>query len=455
VWEAGGVSRRALFRRAACRGGRCRNARGLCYTSRMAATDLIRRLEERLSGPSADAPGLPPEQQLARLISRTEQVVTPEDLLRKLKKGSLKVKLGIDPTATMIHVGHYIAIRKLRQFQRLGHTVQLVIGSFTAMIGDTSDKTSARPALTAKEVEDNMRTYLDQVGRYLDLEKAEVRKNGEWFFKMKLESFLPLMMQMTIQQMLDRETFKLRYEKGSPIGLHEATYPLLQGYDSVMLDCDVEIGGTDQLFNMLKGRDLQPLFKQEAQVVMTLPLLIGTDGRKMSKSYGNVIALTDTPEDMYGKLLSVADADLGQYAKLLTDMHDEEWAELEAAMRGGLNPKEVKMLLARLIVGELQSRESALAAEKQWVERFSEGGVPSDLPEVKLTKAQKAGTIVDLLVSLGLSSSKSEARRLVEQGGVKELSGAEERKLDLEDISFRKGTHVYKAGKKNFVKVAS
>ncbi len=414
-------------------------------------------IEERLRQPSPDVPGLPAAQQLARLTHRLEHVITEEDLARKLATGrALRVKFGIDPTGTQIHVGHFVGYRKLRQFQRLGHTIQVLVGSFTAMIGDPSDKLAMRQPLTREQVEANMATYHEQIGRYVDLAKAQHFSNGDWFSQMKLETFLPLMATLTVSQMLERETFKLRYEKGTPIGVHEFVYPLLQGYDSVAMESDVELGGTDQLFNMLRGRDLQSTHGQEPQVVLTTPLLLGTDGRKMSKSYGNFIALTDTPDDAFGKILSVDDEAIGAYARLLTDMTDAEWAELEAAMRAGANPKDVKMLVARAVIAELHDWDVAAAAEATWVSRFSAGSTPTDLPELRLTDAQKTGTFAELLVELGFCTSKSEARRLFEQGAVKELSpdGSEE-KLDAASIAFAAGTHTFKVGKKHFVKTVA
>lgn len=418
---------------------------------------LINDIESRLNRPSPDVPGLPAAQQFERLAARSEHLFHADDLERKLALGRpLKVKFGIDPTGTQVHIGHAVVYRKLRQFQRLGHTVQVLIGNFTAMIGDTSDKLAMRVPLTKEQVDANMQTYLAQVGKIIDLDAAEHFRNGDWFFPMKLETFLPLLSTLTVSQLLERENFKLRYEKGTPIGVHELTYPLLQGYDSVAMRSDVELGGTDQLFNMLRGRDLQPLHEQEPQVVLTMPLLVGTDGRKMSKSYGNTIALTDAPEDAYGKLMSVADAHLRQYALLLTDMEDGEWQQLEDAMRLGLNPKEVKMLLARLIVGDLHGRDAALAAEAQWVNQFSEGGVPENIPTLQVIHTEiTIDSVAEKIIGFGFVKTKSELRRLCDQGGVRLISSNEEigetKVAYAEKFSISEGDTL-KIGKRNFIR---
>jgi len=366
---------------------------------------------------------------LEELLTRgVEDVIVRADLEKKLKSGKkLRIKLGIDPTNPRIHIGRAAALWKLRAFQELGHQVTLVIGTFTGVIGDASDKDSERPLVERKTIEENMQTYAKQIGKILDMKKVELYYNGDWFDKMPLQKFFALTQLFTIQQMTERENFAKRIEAGKPVGIHETLYPMLQGYDSVEMKTDVEIGGTDQLFNMLAGREVQKAYNIPEQNVMTLHLLEGTDGRKMSSSWGNCIYINDDPIDMYGKVMTVRDELIPVYFKLCTDVPLGQVTVLEQAMAGALvedgmmtvfgdpaNPRDTKASLARTIVARYYGEKVALQAEEAWNAQFREGNKPKVIP----AKKTKPGTVLNVVSDL-FGLSKSEVRRLVAQKGIK------------------------------------
>ncbi|MBX6342758.1 MAG: tyrosine--tRNA ligase, partial [Thermomicrobiaceae bacterium] len=339
-----------------------------------------------------------------RLLTRgVAEVVVYDDLRAKiLGPRPLRVKLGVDPTRPDIHLGHYVCFRKLREFQRLGHQVVVIIGDWTAQIGDPSGRSVQRQMLTPEEVRENARTYLDQFYKVVDVERTEVRWQSAWFSDFTLKDVIYLTSKYTVARMLEREDFRKRYEEGSPIAITEFLYPLLQAYDSVAIHADVEIGGTDQTFNLLVGRDIQREMGQEPQNIMTLPLLVGTDGvQKMSKSYGNYIAVTDPPSEMFGKLMSIPDSAMGDYLLLLTDMPEDEIArKLEATRTGALNPRDLKEEMAVLIVSDLHSPEAAREAREEFDRLFRRHELPEEMPELPVAREVR---IVPVMVETGLA----------------------------------------------------
>lgn len=384
-----------------------------------------------------------PEELLSRAISD----VVPRKLAEaKLKAGKpLRLYWGIDPTGAQIHLGHSVPLRKMRAFQDAGHHVILLIGSFTAMIGDPSGRDEMRQALTADDVKKNFETYIDQAKKILDMKKLEVRYNHEWLEKLSFKDILGLTSHFTVQQMLHRDMFAKRMKEDAPISVTEFMYPLMVGYDSVMLDVDVELGGNDQLFNMLAGRTLQTAFGKKDKFVLTTKLIEGTDGRKMSKSYNNCVYLTDAPAEMYGKLLSMPDSLITLYMECCTDMPMAEVAAAEKALKDGKeNPKNLKMRLAREIVTMYHSAEDAKAAEEAFENVFKNKGVPEDMPEYK---AKKGESLIDALVASGSCASKSEARRLIEQGGIKVNDKA------VTDVNAKAEEGIVKVGKRKFFKI--
>ena len=362
----------------------------------------------------------PIEQVLERGIV---EIVGREELERRLRAGEkIRIYLGIDPTSPIIHLGHAVALRKLRQLQDLGNKIVFLIGDFTGRIGDPTDKSATRVQLTHAEVQENAASYIEQANHILDVwsptNPVEVRYNGDWWDKMTARDMIELAANFTAQQMLQRDMFQRRLDENRPIGLHEFFYPLLQGYDSVAMDVDAEIGGTDQTFNMLVGRTLVRVLQNREKFVLTVPLLEGTDGRKMSKSYHNVIGVTDPPFDMYGKVMSLKDALIVRYFELLTDVPESQLRLMAEQMaRGDVNPMELKKRLAFDIVAEFHSPEAALAAQERFAREIQQREVPADIPEVTLPRGGD-WPIADLLVASNLATSKSDARRLVEQGSV-------------------------------------
>jgi tyrosyl-tRNA synthetase len=364
------------------------------------------------------------DEQLSFLRKGTVDLIREEDLKTKLARSAktgkpLRVKLGLDPTAPDIHLGHTVVIRKLRAFQELGHTVIFLIGDFTGMIGDPSGKNVTRPPLSREEIDANAETYKAQMFRLLDPDKTEIRFNGEWMDKFTPADFVKLTAKTTVRQILERDDFTRRMADEKPISLHELLYPLVQGYDSVALQADVELGGTDQKFNLLMGRDLQREFDQEPQVIMTTPLLEGLDGvNKMSKSLDNYIGIEESPDQMFGKVMSISDDLMWRYYELLTDTSIDDVNVLKFKCESGAeNPRDLKVALARSIIADFHSEQAAERAEEEFNRRFVEKGIPDEIEERETVSGTRK--LTDLLTETGLAASKGEAKRLIEQGGVK------------------------------------
>jgi tyrosyl-tRNA synthetase len=378
---------------------------------------------ERWSGVDVDPAAI--EELLNRAVV---DIIVREDLEKQLRAGrKLRVKLGIDPTGPLMHVGRSVPLIKLRQFQQLGHQVVLIIGDATAIVGDASDKDSERPMLTSEQIEKNMATYKEQVGRILDLDKVEFRYNAQWLLSLGLKDIIRLASRFTVAQMIQRENFSNRWDEGKPIGLHEILYPLMQGFDSVAINSDVELGGTDQLFNLMAGRALQEDFNQPPQAVMTMNMIPGTDGRKMSTSWGNAIWILDEPKDQFGKVMSMGDHVIPVYMESVTTMPMDEVRRFEKGLEDGtIHPMDAKKRLAWEIVKMYHGQDAADRAKENFEKQFQERGVPADIPLVPLSratgdKAAEDGTlgILDLLVNTGLAPNRKQAQRLVEQGGVR------------------------------------
>ena len=362
----------------------------------------------------------------------------------------LKIKLGMDPTRPDLHLGHTVVMRKIREFQRLGHTLQLLVGGATAMIGDPSGKSDTRPALTKEQVTENAKTYFEQISKVIDMGSTNVLNNADWLHKLTLPEIIGLSSKVTVAQIMTREDFNLRYKEGRPIAIHEFFYPLLQAYDSVVLDCDIELGGTDQRFNTLLGRDMQTAYgKKEPQIVMLLPLLEGTDGIvKMSKSHPeHCISICEKPSDMYGKLMSIPDNLIYRYYSLLTDVSNDELKVIEERLKTE-NPRDIKMQLAHLIVEMYYDKEQADNAQSEFVNVVQNKGVPTDIPEIKLESDKP---LAEILLENKLAESKGEIKRLIAQGGLKindEKCSDINSVIKLSDLPV-----VIKAGKRKFLKV--
>jgi len=358
------------------------------------------------------------DEQLALLKRGTESIYSEDQLAAKLKSGRpLRIKLGMDPTAPDIHLGHSVVLRKMRQFQDLGHKAVLIIGDYTARIGDPTGRDTTRPVLSEADIDANAQTYLDQAGMILDLapEKFEMRRNREWLSQLSFADVLRLTGQFTVQQMLHRENFRKRMEADKEIMVSEFMYPLMQAYDSVVVKADVELGGTDQTFNNLRGRDLMAKQEMEPQVVLIMPILVGLDGtEKMSKSKGNYVALTDQPDDMFGKVMSIPDALMGNYFTLLTNLPPERIDSLTDANQ--THPREAKDTLGRIIVETFHAIEAANAASEEFKKRFTQGQLPSDIQTKKIDESPIQ--LAKLIAEVGFASSNSEARRLIKQGAV-------------------------------------
>ncbi|GIV02733.1 MAG: tyrosine--tRNA ligase [Fimbriimonadales bacterium] len=365
-----------------------------------------------------------PEEQLKVLSRGCAEIISEEDLLAKLKKGKpLRVKLGVDPTAASVTLGWAVVLRKLRDFQRLGHTAVLIIGDFTAMIGDPSGKSKTRPQLTREEVQRNVDAVSKQFYKILDPERTEVRFNADWLDAMRFSDVIRLAARTTVARILERDDFQNRLREDRPIGLHEILYPLCQGYDSVAVESDVELGGTDQKFNNLVGRDLQRDYGQEPQVVMLMPLLVGTDGvEKMSQSLGNYIGITEPPNDMFGKTMSIPDDLIVNWFTLCTDVPEAEIAEIERGMKEGkMNPRDAKLRLAKEIVREYHGEEAAQEAEHFFLNTFSKRELPEEVEECAIPAdvVRDDGVLMAALIhQIGLAASVSEARRLMQSGAV-------------------------------------
>jgi tyrosyl-tRNA synthetase len=360
--------------------------------------------------------------QALEIISRgTEEIIKVEDLQKKLESGrTLQIKVGFDPTAPDLHIGHTVVINKMRQFQDLGHEVTFLIGDFTGMIGDPTGKSATRKPLTKEQVQENADTYATQVFKVLDRDKTKIRFNSEWLSALGSEGMIRLAAKYTVARMLERDDFENRYRNGQPIGLHELFYPLAQGYDSVVLKTDVEMGGTDQKFNLLVGRHLQQHDGQEPQVIITLPLLEGLDGvQKMSKSLNNYVGITESPDEMFGKLMSISDEMMWRYFDLLSFRSNQELDAFKQQVAEGSNPRDIKFLLCEEIVERFHDRAAADAARETFIARFRGGAMPEDIPEKTLDTGGDGVGIAAALTQCGLTSSNSEAFRMIKQGGVR------------------------------------
>jgi tyrosyl-tRNA synthetase len=397
------------------------------------------------------------EEQIEILKKGTVDIIREEDLRKKLERSvktgkPLRVKLGLDPTAPDIHVGHTVVIRKLKAFQDLGHTVIFLIGDFTGMIGDPSGKNVTRPPLSREEINANAETYKRQMFKLLDPEKTELRFNGEWMDKFGAADFIKLCAKTTVKQILERDDFTKRLNEEKPISLHELLYPLVQGYDSVALNADIELGGTDQKFNLLMGRNLQREYEQEPQVIITTPLLEGLDGvNKMSKSLNNYIGIDESPNEMFGKVMSISDDLMWRYYELVTDLTPSEISNLRSEIENGENPRNLKVKLAKLIIKDFHSASAADAAEEEFVKRFVQKEVPDEIDERKLAAGTYA--LAQLLADTGLAASKGEARRLIEQGGVK-VNGEKASSANAEIAIDGEGV-LLQVGKRKFLKLVA
>ena len=384
------------------------------------------------------------------LTRGVEKVINLNHLRKRLLSGrKLRIKHGIDPTGPKIHIGRATQLWKLKDFQELGHKIILIIGDFTAQIGDASDKQAMRRPLTAKEVKENMKDYIKQIAKILDIKKVEIHYNSEWLNKLTIKKLLNLAMNFTAQQTIQRRNFKERWERGKPIGLHELAYPLLQGYDSVAVKADVELGGFDQLFNLKAGRDIQKIFGQEPQDIITLKMLFGLDGRKMSTSWGNVINITDKSEEQFGKIMSMKDELILDYFELCTRITLEEIKKMGKELKKNqINPRDLKLKLAREIVRLYHGKKAAKRAEKEFRRVFERKELPSRIPNISI-KVKKLN-ILNLLVETKLTSSKSEAKRLILQKAVK-INGV--LKENWQEIIEIKNGMVIQVGKRRFRKV--
>ena len=399
------------------------------------------------------------ERQLEVIRSGSVEFYGEDDLRKRLEKAltedrPLRVKLGMDPSSPDLHLGHTVVLSKLRTLLELGHVPIFLVGDFTARIGDPTGKKKTRPALTTEEVEANAKTYVDQVAKVLDVEKAEIRFNSEWMDPFSPTDFVRLCSQQTVARLLERDDFSKRYAAGEPIAVHEFLYPFVQAYDSVALEADVELGGTDQTFNMLMGRDIQRHYEQAPQAVLTFPLLVGTDGReKMSKSLGNGISIMDAPEDIYGKVMSISDGVMLDYIRIL-GAGDTEWASLaigaEEQRAGTGNPMQLKQSLARQVVTRLGDAAAADAAQAHFQRVVQSRDVPAEIPEYKLAlEGRTEAGLLEALEAAGLTKSRGEARRLIQQGAVS-MDGTR-----VEDVGavLERGFYQLKVGKRRYLKL--
>ena len=393
-----------------------------------------------------------PEHQLQELRRGVADLVREEELLERLRAGRpLRVKCGFDPTAPDLHLGHVVILTKMRQFQDFGHEVIFLIGDFTGMIGDPSGRSKARPSLNEEQLKKNAATYAEQVHRVLDPERTRVEFNSRWMNRLSAADLVCLAGKRTLARMLERDDFRKRHGEGNPIGLHEFMYPIAQGYDSVALEADVELGGTDQTFNLLLGRQIQAEHGQPSQIVLTLPLLEGTDGvQKMSKSLGNHIAIMDPPAEMYGKLMSVSDQLMWRYLELLSLRSQAELNELHAGVESGGNPRDVKMALAHELTARFHGEPEAKRAAKNFTLRHRRGEAPDDMPEVSLQGAEGGIPLGELIRRAGLADTNAEAMRLISQGAVR-LDG--ERVSDRALMVSEGSAIVLQVGKRRFARV--
>lgn len=402
------------------------------------------------------------ERQMEIFSHGTEEIISKEELQNKIQKSidsnePLRLKLGLDPSAPDIHLGHTVVLRKLKQIQEMGHNVTIIIGDFTGKIGDPTGRSETRKQMTTEEILENAETYKEQIFKILYSDKTDVRFNSEWLSNLKFEDIIELSSKVTVARMLEREDFNWRYKKNRPISLHEFFYPIMQGYDSVFLDSDVEFGATEQKFNLLMGRQLQKEKGNTPQIALMLPILVGTDGeKKMSKSLGNYIGIEEKPYDMYGKTMSIPDELIIDYFTLTTDLLPEEVDEIEKALNEGKNPRDIKMKLAREIVTLYHGKEEAEKAEQEFLKVFQQRQLPEDIPEYSLETIKKDMTdehkipIVKLLQNCELVSSNSEGRRMVKQGAVK-LEGEKVTDKNAE-VEISPGA-IIQVGKRKFAKI--
>lgn len=392
------------------------------------------------------------QDEFTELVRGTDEVLVADELKQQLSAGkTLEVKAGFDPTAPDLHLGHTVLINKMAQFQRLGHQVTFLIGDFTGLIGDPTGKNTTRPPMTAEEVTANADTYKSQVFRILDPDLTRVAFNSTWGDKLGARGMIKLAARYTVARMLERDDFDKRYKSGQPISIHEFLYPLMQGYDSVVMRSDVELGGTDQKFNLLVGRELQKQYGQKPQVVMTVPILEGLDGvNKMSKSLNNYIGITDAPADMFGKLMSVSDDLMWRYFELLSFRSLDEIEQFKRQIADGKNPRDIKFLLGEEIVGRFHSRADAIRARDEFINRFQKGALPEEITEIELNAGSSGIPIASLLRQCGLVSSNGEGMRMIDQGAVR---------VDQQPVSDKKWivrsgfSGVVQVGKRKFAKI--
>jgi len=401
-----------------------------------------------------EAPITPEVEADLRVAKRgCDELLVESEFVRKLARSRatgvpLRIKLGLDPTAPDIHLGHTVVLNKMRQLQDLGHNVIFLIGDFTSMIGDPSGRNNTRPPLTREQIEANAKTYYAQASLVLDPARTEIRYNSEWCDPLGARGIIQLASRYTVARMMERDDFTKRFKGGVPIAVHEFLYPLMQGYDSVALKSDLELGGTDQKFNLLVGRELQKEYGQEQQCILTMPLLVGTDGvEKMSKSKGNYIGISDTPESMFGKLMSISDTLMWRYFELLSFRTLEDIAALKAEIDSGRNPRDAKVALGQEIVGRFHGAQAAVAALAAFEARFRDGALPEDMPEVKVAGAPLG--ILKVLREAGLCASGAEAQRNIEQGGVR-VNGD---KVEDKSLQLSAGEYVIQVGKRKFARV--
>ncbi|WP_033194184.1 MULTISPECIES: tyrosine--tRNA ligase [unclassified Methylomonas] len=392
------------------------------------------------------------QETLAQLRYGAEEILLESDLIKKLEENRpLTIKAGFDPTAPDLHLGHTVLINKLKQFQDAGHNVQFLIGDFTAMIGDPTGKNVTRKPLSREEVAENAKTYQAQVFKILDPDKTEVKFNSAWMGSMTSAELIQLAARNTVARMLERDDFSKRYKGGQPIAIHEFLYPLIQGYDSVVMKADVELGGTDQKFNLLMGRQLQEGYGQKPQVVLTMPILEGLDGvQKMSKSLNNYIGIADVPDDMFGKIMSISDELMWRYFKLLSFKPMTEIENWRTACEDGENPRNYKVSLAQEIVARFHGFQAAKTALENFEARFQRGALPDDIEEVRIKVDEQGMPIANVLKNAGLVESTSEALRLIKQGAVK-IDG--EKLEDPKTLISAPATHVYQVGKRKFARI--
>ena len=403
---------------------------------------------------SSEAPITPEVEADLRIAQRgCDELLVESEFVRKLARSRatgvpLRIKLGLDPTAPDIHLGHTVVLNKMRQLQDMGHNVIFLIGDFTSTIGDPSGRNNTRPPLTREQIEANAQTYYAQASLVLDPARTEIRYNSEWCDPLGARGMIQLASRYTVARMMEREDFTKRFKNGVPISVHEFLYPLMQGYDSVALKSDLELGGTDQKFNLLVGRELQKEYGQEPQCILTMPLLVGTDGvEKMSKSKGNYIGISESPDSMFGKLMSISDTLMWRYFELLSFLSLNAIAALKQEIDGGRNPRDAKVMLAQEIITRFHSAKAAEAALATFEARFRDGAIPDDIPEVNLGGAPVG--ILKLLREAGLVASGSEAQRNVEQGGVR-VNGD---RVEDKSLQLPAGSYVVQVGKRKFARV--